>query len=167
MGMRWHIVAGSTGAGKSTFARELAERVGGVRFSIDEWMTALYWMDSPEKNDLPWAMERIARCEEQIAVVAISLAAVDVDVVLDLGFTLREHRASWLKRAQAAGITVELHVLDVPAEVRWQRVCERNRGGDTFSFEVTRPMFDFMEARWELPSAEELATFASSESAVA
>jgi len=48
---RWHVVAGSTGAGKSTFARELASRVGGVRFSIDEWMTRLYWMDSPEKKD--------------------------------------------------------------------------------------------------------------------
>jgi predicted kinase len=41
---RWHLVAGSTGAGKSTAAREIAERVGGVRFSMDEWMNALYWM---------------------------------------------------------------------------------------------------------------------------
>ena len=159
MSARWHIITGSTGAGKSTFARELAERVGGVRFSIDEWMTALYWMDSPEKKDFAWAMERIARCEEQIAAVAISLAAIGVDAVLDLGFTLREHREGWLKRARSAGIAVELHVLDIPAEVRWQRVCERNRGGETFSFEVTREMFDFMEARWELPSVEEQAAF--------
>jgi len=83
MSARWHIITGSTGAGKSTFARELAERVGGVRFSIDEWMTALYWMDSPEKKDFAWAMERIARCEEQIAAVAISLAAIGVDAVLE------------------------------------------------------------------------------------
>ena len=54
---------------------------------------------------------------------------------------------------------MELHVLDIPAEVRWQRVCERNRGGETFSFEVTREMFDFMEARWELPSVEEQTAF--------
>jgi len=165
MSARWHIVTGSTGAGKSTFARELAKRVSGVYFSIDEWMTALYWMDSPEKNDFPWAMERIARCEEQIAAVAISLAATGVDAVLDLGFTLREHRERWLKRSQAEGIAVELHVLDVPAETRWQRVCERNRGGETFSFEVTREMFDFMEARWELPLTEERAGFSASKSA--
>ena len=60
---RWHLVAGSTGAGKSTAAREIAERVGGVRFSIDAWMNALYWMDCPEKNDFPWALEREGRCE--------------------------------------------------------------------------------------------------------
>ncbi len=43
---RVHLIAGSTGAGKTTYARALAEQVGGVRFSIDEWMTALFWMDS-------------------------------------------------------------------------------------------------------------------------
>jgi predicted kinase len=156
LGARWHVVTGSTGAGKSTFARELAERVGGVRFSIDEWMSGLFWMDSPEKKDFAWAMERIGRCEGQIAAVATSLAGVGVDAVLDLGFTLREHREAWLKRAQEVGVAVELHVLDVPVEVRWARVCERNAGAsETFSFEVTREMFDFMEARWELPAEEE------------
>jgi len=164
LGARWHIVAGSTGAGKSTFARELAERVGGVRFSIDEWMTALFWMDSTEKKDFSWAMERIGRCEAQIAAIAVSLAAMGADAVLDLGFTLREHREAWLKRAWEAGVAVELHVLDVPAEVRWGRVCERNGGAsETFSFEVTREMFDFMEARWELPSADEIAEFRRAE----
>jgi len=154
------VVTGSTGAGKSTFARELAARVGGVRFSIDEWMTALFWMETPEKKDFLWAMERIGRCEAQIAAVAVSLATAGVDSVLDLGFTLRAHREAWLKRAWEAGIAVELHVLDVPAEVRWERVCERNGGeGETFSFEVTREMFDFMEARWELPSEKERAEF--------
>ena len=160
LGARWHVVAGSTGAGKSTFARELAERVGGVRFSIDEWMNALYWMDCPQKNDLPWALERVARCEAQMETVARGLAEVGVDAVLDLGFTQRSQRMEWLRRAQAAGVECVLHVLDVDADVRWERVCERNRGeSKTFTFEVTREMFEFMEARWELPSEEERAAF--------
>jgi predicted kinase len=157
---RWHLVAGSTGAGKSTAAREIAERVGGVRFSMDEWMSALYWMDCPEKNDLPWALERVARCEAQIAAVAGELAEVGVSSVLDLGFTQRSQRLGWLKRAQAVGVECVLHVLEVDVEVRWERVCERNRGESmTFTFEVTREMFEFMEARWELPSEEERAEF--------
>ena len=156
----WHLVAGSTGAGKSTAAREIAERVGGVRFSIDEWMSALYWMDCPEKNDFPWALERVGRCEAQIEVVARELAQVGVDAVLDLGFTTRAQRMKWLERAKAAGVECVLHVLDVDAEVRWARVCERNRGeSGTYAFVVTREMFDFMEARWELPSVEERAEF--------
>jgi predicted kinase len=156
----WHLVAGSTGAGKSTAAREIAERVGGVRFSIDEWMKALYWMDCPEKNDLPWALERVARCEAQIAAVAGQLAQVGVDAVLDLGFTQRAQRMEWLERARVAGVECVLHVLEVDAEVRWVRVCERNLGESaTFSFAVTREMFDLMEARWELPGVEERRMF--------
>jgi len=157
---RWHLVAGATGAGKTTFARELAERIGGVRFSIDEWMTNLYWMDSPGKKDFAWAMERIGRCEAQMTAMAEGLARVGVDSVLDLGFTLREHRSKWLMQARAAGIRCELHVLEVAPEVRWERVQERNHGASkTYSFEVTREMFEFMEERWEMPDAAERAEF--------
>jgi len=156
----WHLVAGSTGAGKSTAAREIAERVGGVRFSIDEWMSALYWMDCPEKNDFPWALERVARCEAQIEAVAAELVRVGVSSVLDLGFTTRAQRMEWLDRAQAAGVECLLHVLEVDAEVRWERVYERNRGeAGTFAFVVTREMFDFMEERWEAPDVEERGMF--------
>ena len=156
----WHLVAGSTGAGKSTAAREIAERVGGVRFSIDEWMSALYWMDCPEKNDFPWALERVGRCEAQIEVVARKLAQVGVDAVLDLGFTTRAQRREWLEMARLAGVECELHVLEVDAEVRWERVLERNRGeSGTYAFVVTREMFCFMEERWEAPSAEERGEF--------
>jgi predicted kinase len=156
----WYLVAGSTGAGKSTAAREIAGRVGGVVFSIDAWMNALYWMDCPEKNDFPWALERVGRCEAQIEVVAKALAGVGVDAVLDLGFTQRGQRREWLERARAAGVACGLHVLDVEVEERWGRVMERNRGeSGTFAFVVTREMFDFMEERWEAPSVEELGEF--------
>ena len=157
---RWHLVAGSTGAGKTTAAREIAERVGGVRFSIDEWMTALFWMDCPHKNDFAWALERVGRCDAQIEMVARELARAGVDAVLDLGFTTREQRMAWLQKARAAGAECVLHVLEVEAEVRWARVCERNRGeSGTYAFEVTREMFCFMEERWEAPSVEERGEF--------
>jgi predicted kinase len=161
---QWHLIAGSTGAGKSTLALELVERTGGVRFAIDEWMQALYWMDCPEKNDFPWALERVRRCEAQIAAVAVELARVGVDAVLDLGFTTREQRLAWLERGRAAGVRVQLHVLDVPAEIRWERVCGRNAGpGATFTFAVTREMFAAMEAMWEVPGVEEVAMFSETQ----
>ena len=161
MSAQWHLIAGSTGAGKTTFARQLAERAGGVRFSIDDWMNALYWMDCPAKNDLGWALERVARCEAQIEAVARQLASAAMAAVLDLGFTTREQRSLWQHRARAAGVACVLHVLDVPAEVRWERVSERNvnGAGATFTFDVPRAMFDAMEMRWEPPTAEERAMF--------
>ena len=156
----WYLVAGSTGAGKSTAAREIAARVGGVVFSIDAWMNALYWMDCPEKNDFTWALERVGRCEAQIEAVARELARVGVDAVLDLGFTTRAQRLEWRERARVAGVECALHVLEVDAAVRWGRVRERNLGeSGTYAFEVTREMFEFMEERWEAPSVEELGEF--------
>ncbi len=162
----WHLLTGSTGAGKSTLAHQLQADRTAIRFSIDDWMNTLFWPDCPAKNDLAFALDRIARCETQIASVATQLAHAGIDAILDLGFTQREHRLAWLHRAQAAGIPCRLHVLDIPAETRWQRVCERNLGGEkgdsgTFIFAVTREMFDFMEARWELPDAAERSLFAS------
>jgi predicted kinase len=156
----WHLVAGSTGAGKTTAAREIAARIGGVRFSIDEWMTALYWMDCPEKNDFTWALERVGRCEAQIEAVARQLVGAGVSSVLDLGFTTRAQRREWLEKARAAGVECVLQVLEVDAAVRWARVCERNRGeSGTYAFVVTREMFEFMEERWEAPGVEELGEF--------
>ena len=37
------LIVGCTGAGKTTYARRLADEIGGIRFSIDEWMMALFW----------------------------------------------------------------------------------------------------------------------------
>lgn len=158
----WHLITGSTGAGKSTLAHQLVHRHNAVRFAIDEWMDTLFWQDCPQKNDYPWAIERVRRCEEQIAAVAILLAQAGIHSVLDLGFTQREQRLAWLARARAAGIACELHVLDVPVDERWQRVCERNQGTSaTFTFAVTREMFDAMEAMWQLPDDEERSQFRS------
>jgi predicted kinase len=156
----WYLLAGPTGAGKTTAARAMAEKLGAVRFSIDEWMSTLYWMDCPEKNDYPWAIERVRRCEEQIATVAVALKQQHVSVVLDLGFSSRGQRLAWCERARIAGIVSEVEVIDPGAEVRWQRVVERNaEQSGTFSFAVTRAMFDAMELLWEPVDAEEQAAF--------
>jgi predicted kinase len=42
-----HLIHGCLGAGKTTFAKKLAEEVNGVRFNPDEWMVRLYGEDPP------------------------------------------------------------------------------------------------------------------------
>ncbi|HEY8068088.1 MAG TPA: AAA family ATPase, partial [Burkholderiales bacterium] len=61
-----HIVFGSQGAGKTTYARRLASEVKGTRFSIDDWMGELFGPDLPKPMSLPWIMERVRRCESRI-----------------------------------------------------------------------------------------------------
>ena len=157
-----HLICGSTGAGKTTYALRLSDRLKGVRFSIDEWMATLFWMDSPQPLIPTWSMERVERCMTQIWTVALQTALRNVPCVLDLGFSQTKSRAKFAGLAQAAGLSVQLHFIDVPAEERWQRVATRNaRKGETYQlgFDVTREMFDFVEALWEPPTHAEILAY--------
>ena len=146
------LIVGCTGAGKTTYARALADQLGAVRFSIDEWMTTLFWADSPQPIQFQWTMERVERCEAQIFATVRQLAARGILAVLDLGFTRKKHRDRFFALAADAGLSAVIHFLDVPVDERWQRVNRRNKErGETYAMEVDRQMFDFMEGMWEPP----------------
>lgn len=151
-----HLVCGPCGTGKTTYAIALAARLGGVRFSIDEWMTTLFWMDAPRPIEFAWAMERVNRCEAQIWSMALQVAGNGTAAVLDLGLLQRAHRRKLLDLAAAACLGATVHVLELPAAERWQRVERRNREkGETYSLQVTRELFDFVETMWEPPGDDE------------
>jgi predicted kinase len=154
-----HLICGSTGAGKTTYASQLSDRLGAVRFSIDEWMATLFWMDTPKPLDPAWSIERVERCLVQIWAVVLRVAAREVPCVLDIGFTQARSRARFAELARNAGLSVQLHFVDVPAQERWRRVEGRNAAkGQTYqlAFDVTREMFDFVEALWEPPTEAEM-----------
>lgn len=151
------LVTGGTGAGKTTYAMALAQEIGAVRFSIDEWMTDLFWMDAPEPPSFDWAMSRIGRAETRIREMAAQILSRDVPVILDLGFTKCAHRRAFADWAERLGHTAVLHWIDLPPETRWERVQGRNREqGETFAMEVPRAMFEFMEGEWEPPTDDEM-----------
>lgn len=153
-----HMVCGGVGAGKTTYARKLADDIGGLRFSIDEWMTGLFGPDSPQPPQWGWVIERVRRCETRIVAQALDAARRGVPSVLDLSFLRRDDRRRLAGQAAAANVGLALHFLDVPADERWRRVAARNAGkGETFSLVVPRPVFDFVETMFEPPGADELA----------
>lgn len=154
-----HFICGSTGAGKTTYAIKLCAEIGAVRFSIDEWMAGLFWMDTPQPLDPAWSIERVDRCFSQMWRTATDVAACGLPVVLDWGFGSAKQRAHYADLAAKASTPVKLHVLDVPADERWSRVRRRNDGGREscqLPFDVTREMFDFVETMWEPPTPAEL-----------
>jgi predicted kinase len=153
----FHLVCGSTGAGKTTHALRLVQEFGALHFSIDDWMVRLFGPDQPPKRDWPWIAERLARCEALIVETAAEAGRRGVSSVLDLGFQRVDQRQRIAQQAQAAGLAVRLHFIDVPAEERWHRVRGRNDAqGGTYRLTVTRSMFDFIESIWQPPSLEEM-----------
>ena len=152
------LVCGSTGAGKTTYSISLAREIEAVRFSIDPWMQTLYSKDM-KSLDYSWMIERVYRCYEQIWEVSKQILMLRGNVILDLGFTTKEQRETFITKAKELGINPEVHYLDVPLDVRKQRVKQRNVSKDSnlYSFEVTDMMFNFMEPKFEAPNTEELA----------
>lgn len=148
------LVTGGTGAGKTTYSQKLCKEIGALRFSIDDWMTGLFWMDAPEGGaTFDWAMTRIERAEGLIRQTAKQALAQNLSIILDLGFTKANHRQDFSKWGQSLGYSCELHWIDIPQDIRWERVQGRNREkGESYTMDVTREMFDFMEGEWEMPS---------------
>jgi predicted kinase len=152
-----HLIIGSTGAGKSTYSRLIAERHAGVRFAIDEWMLELFGPDRPDDAGYDFYAPRIERSTRMIWSLVLALAAARVPSVLEIGLTTRAAREAFYRQVKAAGLQLSLHCLEAPAELRWQRVEARNQErGPTYAMAVTRDMFDFVEGMWEPPDEAEL-----------
>lgn len=152
-----YFISGSIGAGKTTYALQLAEKLPAIRFSIDEWMTTLFTPDIPQPLDPNWIWERVERCERMIVTMAVQVAVKGSAVILDLGFTRKKQRQLMADQFRTAGLSVQLHWLDVDAGERWRRVSARNDvKGETYALTITRQVFEFMEARFEAPTLDEL-----------
>lgn len=154
-----HLICGSTGAGKTTYARELANNIGGVVFSIDEWMVSLFGEDFPDTLNTAWIFPRVHRCEAQMWAIALQLGKLGIPSILDFGFQRQDHRQRYAGLAEQAQFTTKLHVLNVDASERWKRIEARNKNqGDSFHMEITRGMFDYIESTWERPGDDEMAS---------
>jgi len=152
-----HIVFGPQGAGKSTYSKKFSKEVNGVHLSIDDWMWKLYGEDLPKPMNLKWIMERVERCEKQIWATSEKISGCGCEVILDLGFMKLVKRELFKTLAKDQNISTQLHYVNAPHSIRRRRVLERNiEKGETFSFEVTPEMFDFMENEFEKPTEKEL-----------
>jgi len=152
-----HLIVGNTGSGKTTYAQFLKENSAAIIFSIDQWNKTLFLPDKKPTDGLDWFLKRIERSETLIMDLIHQLEKAETDSILDLGFSKFEHREKFRKFSMENGYKLTTHFLDIPKDIRYQRVLKRNtEKGDTFQFEVSQADFDFMETWFEKPSATEM-----------
>lgn len=152
-----HFIIGSTGAGKTTYALQLAEQRGAILFAIDDWMNTLFFPDIEGELSFDWSMERIERCEDQIWKSARQILAQGTEVILEVSLSTRALRDRQRLRAEESGVDYLIHYLDIDRQTRLERVMKRNiEKGETYRFEVDEGMFDFVEDMFEPPNPDEL-----------
>lgn len=153
-----HLIEGPVGAGKSTYAAALAGRIGGIHIALDEWFARLFSPDRPPADVMPWYAERKERLVQHIWSHAQVLLESGAKPILELGLVQKRSREGLYELARAAGIELQVHVLEASREVRRERVARRNvEKGPTFSMVVPDPIFEFASDMWQSPDAIEIA----------
>lgn len=153
-----HLIEGPVGAGKSTFAAAVAREIGGVHLALDEWFARLFSPDRPSTDFVPWYVERKQRLLDHMWQHAVALVSAGTVPIVELGLIRRADRSELYGRADALGVDLMVYVLDVPRDVRRERVRRRNaERGPTFSMVVPEHIFDMASDMWEPPDELEVA----------
>jgi predicted kinase len=137
-----HLIHGYLCSGKTTFAKELEQRTGGVRFSLDEWMTALT-DDAVHLDDALY---------ERLYGITMGLwpriVERGLDVILDFGFWTRRRRDEARAAAAAVGSPARLYLVQSPDDIARARCRERNRrpGAD---YRISDEAFDALRSKFQ------------------
>jgi predicted kinase len=146
-GPRLIIVCGLPGSGKTAHAQRLERNLRAVRFCADEWMNALginLWEGETRQRieDLQWKM-------------AQEILSRGRCVVIEWGTWARSERDALRTAARALGAGVELHFLDAPVDVLFDRIRRRNAESPAISLQDIEKWAEIIER----PSPEEMALF--------
>jgi len=145
------LTCGLPGAGKTTLARQLAADRSALCLTKDEWLTAL--------GSSPWDEPTREKVEHELWHLAQEILRLGLSVVLDFGLWARIERDEMRSAARGLGVGVELHYLDVPADVLWRRIDARNMLPPWDACPILRADFDGWLSSFQAPDAAELALF--------
>jgi predicted kinase len=153
-----HVVSGLPASGKTTYARNLRDRVDGVLFCLDRWLITLFGRYSLAEVGQEEHVRRVLACRELIFEAATPLLRRSVDVILDDGFFYREHRMQHVALAAEQGARTTTHVVDTPLDRVRERLARRNADLPKYNFYIDPATLDGFLGMYQRPTADEGAT---------
>ncbi|HEU5430423.1 MAG TPA: ATP-binding protein [Thermomicrobiales bacterium] len=146
-----YVLCGFIGAGKTTFAKQLAAQTGAVRITKDEWLIRMVGNDPTIDGYADYDAKMCGLSRD----VAFQLAANGIDVIIDEGVWEKEQRDRLRQRAEEVGAEAVVYFLDTPMETIRERVARRNMNAANDSFKISGELLDFYLQYWEPPGEDE------------
>ena len=146
------LICGLPGSGKTTLAKELERSHNALRLCPDEWITRVL----ADPNDIP-ELDRLRDPVESLQWdVAKRALTLGNNVILENGFWSRRERNYFRGEADALGVDVELHYLEVDMDELWKRIAKRNADLPPDTFHVSRENLEEWGKSFETPSKDEM-----------
>ena len=140
-----HLLHGFTGAGKTTYAKQLEHEISAIRFTPDEWMVKLYGHNPPVEHFADY-LKRVIDLIWQVAAQIIHLGQ---DVILDFGFWSRASRDEARERAQVMKAEVRLYYISAPEDLMKERVLQRSNVLPEGALMIDDYAFELFKSRFE------------------
>ncbi len=142
------LICGLPGAGKTTLAKKLENKLSATRFCPDEHMYK-------HKQDFFDEKAR-ADTENTMWQEAKVLLTKGRTVILEYGFWSRRERDEKRQDAQDLGVEVELYFLDVSLEELWYRLQDRNQPGNWQAVDITFDQLKEWAGIFQAPGQNEI-----------
>ncbi len=146
-----HVIIGFIGSGKTTFAKKLEKETGGLRFTKDEWVIAIFGHD-PTIDGFDTYDNRISKLAVDVAIYCLKAGN---DIIIDEGFWVRSQRDEIRKKIEKAGGKVQFYYVKNTHETMKQRVAKRNQNPTADAFVISQEMYDDYKKYFDEPSLEE------------
>lgn len=146
-----HLMHGFIAAGKSTFARRLADETGALLLGTDRWMVRIFGHNPPAEAFQSWK-ESIRAIQWDIARHVLDLGG---DVILDYGFWTRAGRDEMRARAAAIGVEARWYTAGADRAALLARALARNERLGAADLVIEQATFDSLWPLFEPLGADE------------
>jgi predicted kinase len=147
-----YFLCGKMAAGKSTLARELAQKTNAVLLVEDEFLQTLYPNEIVGLTDY---VRCAGRVKETLEDMVCSLLGKGVSIVLDFPGNTRNQRQWFRRLIERTDVRHELHFIDASDDLCKRQLKVRSMGlAETAAF-TSEQEFDAITAYFQAPSADE------------
>jgi predicted kinase len=149
---RMYFMCGKMAAGKSTYARELAQTKSAVLLVQDEFLDTLY---AGEIRSIQDFVKYSARVRDALFPHIQDLLTHGISVVLDFPGNTRVQRQWFRQMIENANVEHELHFIDAPNDLCKRQLRQRSATLPAGSPWTTDAEFDAITAYFQAPADDE------------